>query len=313
VYFTLIAFALTLSPFHFEINPLKSFSWKHGPLDLFVNLFLLFPVGLFAVLAKRECKSVDILLYLALGLGLSFSIESLQLLIPERTSQYWDVICNTISLMLGVVVGTVIKAALSQIGRYHDAGQMLLVNILIAVAILLVTYSMQYQAEIQIFVIALLLLTSCLITGICINSAVVHETPQHMQAFVSYAVFAALLTMPLLFNHPLIMLSIIFTFALLSFFTTLLGYSWLVGKKFASALGVIIYACFTYLIFAELSAVAAYFIFNSDNNLAASTNNFATGTTLIMGLMMLSILFDGARYTLIKNIKVASTNDINFE
>jgi glycopeptide antibiotics resistance protein len=300
--FALIAFALTLSPFHFEIASSNSFSWKHGPFDLFVNLFLLFPVGFFAVLAKQERKALDILLYLALGLGLSLSIESLQLLIPERTSQYWDVICNTISVMLGVIVGAVIKPALNNKQRHHTPSQVLLVNMLIAVTILLVTYSIQHQTEIQMFAITLLLLICCLISGICINNAIEHEKPQHMQAFVSYTVFAALLTMPLLLNHPFIMLSMILTFALLSFFTTLIGYNGRGGKKFATTLGIIICAGFTYLILAELSAIAAGLMPSTANSTAdsggRSTNHFAVGTTLIMGLMMLSILLDGARYIL---------------
>jgi glycopeptide antibiotics resistance protein len=338
VYFTLIAFALTLSPFHFEIAPLKTFSWKHAPFDVFANLFLLLPVGLFAVLAKRECKSVDILLYLALGLGLSVSIESLQLLIPQRTSQYWDVICNTISVMLGAGVGAVFKPVLNQIGRYHDACHVLLVNILIAVAILLLTYSIYHPADIQMFVVALLLLTCCLISAIFINSALQHETPLHMQAFVCYVVFATLLTIPLLLNHPVIMLSVILTFALFSFFSTLIGYSGRVGngrggKKMATALSIIICAGFTYLLFAELIAMAASLMpitadstaditaditaNNTANNegesTAASTNHFAAGGTLIMALMIFSILLDGARFILMKNTNLVATHDNNLQ
>jgi glycopeptide antibiotics resistance protein len=329
VYFTLIAFALTLSPFHFELALLKTFSWKHNPFDVFVNLFLLFPVGLFAVLAKRVCKSVDILLYLALGLGLSVSIESLQLLIPQRTSQYWDVICNTISVMLGAGVGVVIKPVLNQIGRYHDARQVLLVNILIAVAILLLTYSIYHPADIQMFAVALLLLTCCLISAIFINSALQHETPLHMQAFVCYVIFATLLTIPYLLNHPVIMLSMILTFALFSFFSTLIGYSGRVGKKMATALAIIIFAGFIYLLFAELIAMAVSLITitadstaditvnntgnNEGKNTAASTNHFAAGGTLIMALMMLSILLDGARFILMKNTNLVATHDNNLQ
>lgn len=325
VYFVLIAFALTLSPFHFEIAPLKTFSWKHAPFDLFVNLFLLFPVGLFVVLAKRECKLVDILLYLALGLGLSVSIESLQLLVPQRTSQYWDVICNTISVLLGAGVGAVIKPVLTQIGRYHDARHVLLVNILITVAILLVTYSIYHPADIQMFVVALLLLTCCLISAIFINSALQHETPQHMQAFVCYVVLTTLMTIPLLLNHPVIMLSMILTFALFSFFSTLIGYSGRVGKKMATALGIIICAGFTYLLFAELIAMAASLMPSTADNTAnikansagesgaASAGHFAVGTTLIIGFMMLSILLDGARFILMKNTHLVANHDNNLQ
>jgi glycopeptide antibiotics resistance protein len=337
VYFTLIAFALTLSPFHFEIALLKTFSWKHAPFDVFVNLFLLFPVGLFAVLAKRECKSVDILLFLALGLGLSFSIESLQLLIPQRTSQYWDVICNTISVMLGAGVGAVIKPVLNQVGRYHDALHVLLVNILIAVAILLLMYTIYHPADIQMFAVALLLLTCCLISAIFINRALQHETPQHMQAFVCCVVFTTLLTIPLLLNHPFIMLSMILTVALFTFFSTLIGYSGRVGKKIATALSIIICAGFTYLLLAELITMVAGLmpgtadstadntvnitVNNTVNNTANSagesgaaiTKHDAVGGSLIMGSMILSILLDGTKLILMKNTNLVSTHNNNLK
>jgi hypothetical protein len=211
--------------------------------------------------------------------------------------------------MLGVIVGAVIKPALKNMQRHHAPSQVLLVNILIAVAILLVTYSIQHQTEIQMFAITLLLLICCLISGICINNAIEHEKPQHMQAFVSYTVFAALLTMPLLLNHPFIMLSMILTFALLSFFTTLIGYNGRGGKKFATTLGIIICAAFTYLILAELSAITAVLMPSAANSEGRSTNHFAVGTTLIMGLMMLSILFDGARYILTSHKNFFSANN----
>jgi hypothetical protein len=151
-----------------------------------------------------------------------------------------------------------------------------------------------------------------------------------MQAFVCYVVFATLLTIPLLFNHPVIMLSIILTFALFSFFSTLIGYSGRVGngrggKKMATALGIIICAGFTYLLFAELIAMAAGLMpitadstaditaNNEGESTAASTNHFAAGGTLIMALMMLSILLDGAKYVLMKKINLVATNDNNFE
>jgi VanZ family protein len=269
-----------------------------------------------------------------LGLGLSFSIESLQLLVPQRTSQYWDVICNTISVMLGAGVGAVIKPVLTQIGRYHDARQVLLVNILIAVSILLLTYSIYHPADFQMFAVALLLLTCCLISAIFINSALQHETPMHMQAFVCYVVFATLLTIPILLNHPVIMLGVILTFALFSFFSTLIGYSGLVGngrggKKMATALSVIICAGFTYLLFAELIAMAASLmpitadstaditVNNTANSVgesgAPSTNHFAAGGTLIMALMIFSILLDGARFILMKNTNLVVTHDNNLQ
>jgi hypothetical protein len=130
------------------------------------------------------------------------------------------------------------------------------------------------------------------------------------------------------------MLSVILTFALLSFFSTLIGYSGLVGngrsgKKMATALSIIICAGFTYLLFAELIAMAASLmpitadstaditVNNTANNegeiTAASTNHFAAGGTLIMALMISSILLDGARFISMKNTNLVATHDNNFQ
>jgi hypothetical protein len=121
------------------------------------------------------------------------------------------------------------------------------------------------------------------------------------------------------------MLSVILTFALFSFFSTLIGYSGRVGKKMATALSIIICAGFTYLLFAELIAMVAGLMpstaditadsaaNNTAKSGAASTNHFAAGGTLIMALMVLSILLDGARFILMKNTNLVATHDNNLQ
>jgi hypothetical protein len=70
---------------------------------------------------------------------------------------------------------------------------------------------------------------------------------------------------------------------------------------------------FTYLILAELSAITAGLMPSTADSGAASTNHFAVGGTLIMGLMMLSILLDGARFIFMKNTNLVATHDNYFE
>jgi hypothetical protein len=93
----------------------------------------------------------------------------------------------------------------------------------------------------------------------------------------------------------------------------------------ATALAIIIFAGFTYLLFAELIAMAASLMpstadstaYNTANSVgesgAASANHFAVGGTLIMGFMMLSILLNGARYILMKNTHLVATHDNNLQ
>jgi hypothetical protein len=93
----------------------------------------------------------------------------------------------------------------------------------------------------------------------------------------------------------------------------------------ATALAIIICAGFTYLLFAELIAMAASLmpitadstaditVNNTGESGPANTNHFAAGGTLIMALMMLSILLDGARFILMKNNDIVANHDNNLQ
>jgi uncharacterized membrane protein YadS len=45
IYFAMIAIALTTAPFDFQHEELQSFTWHYQSFDLFINLFLLSPIG----------------------------------------------------------------------------------------------------------------------------------------------------------------------------------------------------------------------------------------------------------------------------
>tara|TARA_R110000751_G_scaffold73956_4_gene149738 strand:+ start:8682 stop:9830 length:1149 start_codon:yes stop_codon:yes gene_type:complete len=109
-YIAFITMALTLSPFAFQFENIGSYTWVIHPGDFVVNCFLLFPLGYIFVEYLGSSFSYK-KLYAAILVGglISIAIESSQLLLEQRTSQYWDVIANTFSFMLGSVCNRFIK------------------------------------------------------------------------------------------------------------------------------------------------------------------------------------------------------------
>jgi glycopeptide antibiotics resistance protein len=112
IYSGFIALAFTLSPFNFDLNTSQVFTWRWGTFDLFSNLFLLLPIGAALGLSGASLKFRHVLLYFLFALLLSFTIETMQLFIAVRTSQYWDVICNVTSFMMGLMIGKSCKPML---------------------------------------------------------------------------------------------------------------------------------------------------------------------------------------------------------
>lgn len=108
---------LTLYPFHFDFSvhlarPLFPFSLggsgKHiGPLDDFLNVLLFVPFG-FGLSNKLRERGVSrmpaLAATLAAGIFLSYTIEFLQIYIPQRDSGWEDVLTNSIGAVLGAMV-----------------------------------------------------------------------------------------------------------------------------------------------------------------------------------------------------------------
>jgi VanZ family protein len=120
--FLLIAIAIigygSLYPFQFEItdraaNPLLTV-WQGWPAewtryivrDVFLNVFLYVPVGLAAamVFLRRHSRNVAATTAILLALGVSASMELLQVFEPRRNPSSLDVLTNTIGGALGVLV-----------------------------------------------------------------------------------------------------------------------------------------------------------------------------------------------------------------
>jgi VanZ family protein len=135
----------SLYPFHFDFDgtdasPLfillhawpariDKFLWR----DAGVNLLLYFPLGVtaFLAMARRVPRIVAALCAILLGLGLSASIEMLQVYDGSRTCSLMDVLCNFLGAIGGTAVALLFQPELTRLtgprkSRRGAAGALLL-------------------------------------------------------------------------------------------------------------------------------------------------------------------------------------------
>jgi VanZ family protein len=94
-YIALVILLLTLNPFYFMIPAAFSIKFESSTGNLYNNILLFVPLGfLYRMITGRRGA-------LLMGLGLSLSIEILQLFIPARTTSVVDVLANTLGAGLG--------------------------------------------------------------------------------------------------------------------------------------------------------------------------------------------------------------------
>jgi VanZ family protein len=121
----------SLYPWHFDFdrsgaNPLWVLlhSWHRGIdrwvlRDAAINLLLYFPLGMAAFLgaARRHGRLVAFAAALLIALGLSASMEMLQIYDPGRTCDLFDVFCNVSGAAAGAVAALVFQPELASLAR----------------------------------------------------------------------------------------------------------------------------------------------------------------------------------------------------
>lgn len=134
----------SLYPWHFDFagsgaNPLWVLlhAWPRG-IDRFalrdaaINLLLYFPLGMAAFLAaaRRHGRLVAFHAALLIALGLSASMEMLQIYDPGRTCSFFDVCCNVSGAAAGALAALVFRPELESLARRkpgrHGAAALLL-------------------------------------------------------------------------------------------------------------------------------------------------------------------------------------------
>jgi VanZ family protein len=121
----------SLYPWHFDFagsgtNPLRVLlrAWPEG-IDRFllrdaaINLLLYFPLGMAAFLAaaRRHGRLVAFNAALLLALGLSVSMEMLQIYDPGRTCSLFDVLCDVSGAGAGALAALVFQPELASLAR----------------------------------------------------------------------------------------------------------------------------------------------------------------------------------------------------
>ncbi len=126
---------LTLFPFKFDFSAtlvlhqfpflLDASEKRGGHLDLFLNVLLFVPFG-FGVCAKMRKRGrsrwTSLLLALAAGAGVSYTVEVLQFYIPARDSGWEDVFTNTAGSVVGFFLFEICGGAvLAELSKWEDS------------------------------------------------------------------------------------------------------------------------------------------------------------------------------------------------
>jgi len=135
----------SLYPWHFDFqvsgaNPLWVLlhAWTpefdlYAVRDAAINLALYFPLGMaaFLAVARRHGRLVAFSAALLLALGLSASMEMLQIYDPGRECDLFDVLCNVSGAAAGAVAALVFRPELERLAR-HKPGRYGLAALLLA-------------------------------------------------------------------------------------------------------------------------------------------------------------------------------------
>lgn len=163
IYCSLFFVVLTLAPFNIQFDNPETFTWTFRALDLVENIFILFPVGLLFMLAQHEQKLKNILKCTIFGLLLSASVETVQLYIESRSSQYWDIIANTFGIFCGALCALSIKPFMRKLSISSKTTAKIL-NSIICLIILTLVRIMTNQQSLSYFEYCLIA-TSAMVTA----------------------------------------------------------------------------------------------------------------------------------------------------
>ena len=109
--YTAIIFFLTVIPFRFRSPEIHHFPWPIGPsqfeyFDLWANIFFFIPFGFsLHFLLSSTSHYHSVWKALLIGCGVSFTIETLQIIIPARYPSFSDLFANTLGSGLGAFIG----------------------------------------------------------------------------------------------------------------------------------------------------------------------------------------------------------------
>lgn len=205
-YFFIIITTITLSPYNFDFATKGVFTWRINTFDMFANLFLLFPIGFFFTLSSDKVKPIDIVKYTAIGFIFSLFIEFSQLFLKSRSSQYWDIIANTISIILGSFTAICLKPLTNKLSITKSSIAML-ISTLFLLSILLIIRLMMNNQSFGFFELSLLLCSSGLLVLILSHYSLKNNSLSPSISALISITFVFVSLFPLLFtNTPLFLI-----------------------------------------------------------------------------------------------------------
>ncbi len=214
IYFFIIVIMVTLSPYNFEFSAKSIFSWRINTFDMFENLFLLFPIGFFLTLSSNKNSTINIIKYTLVGFVFSLCIESSQLFLESRTSQYWDVIANTLSMALGALIGMTLKPLAKKI-IITRSSIVKLISTLFALSLLIIIRLMMNNQSFGLFEFSLLFCGSGLLTLIYSHYSLKNNDILAGHSAVTTIIFAFISLFPLLLTNITLFLMLSLFFGLI--------------------------------------------------------------------------------------------------
>jgi len=220
-YYVLFVILITQSPYNFSCKSIGSFSWAINPLDTFQNLLLLSPVGFCLALSNQPFKYSFILKYTLLGFLLSIVIESGQLLLESRTSQYWDVITNTLSILFGLLVGLLFSPLFNRLNILSKSVISLL-NVTFAILIFLIVRLIMNHQHFGLFEFSVLFLSLAPLNLMFSRSHKKNNESSIYKNSITTIIFIFISLSPLIIVNLQLVILIAFSFGLSSPFITYL-------------------------------------------------------------------------------------------
>ncbi len=114
IYMCIVVVLISLVPFEFRIPESFHLTWSTNLADLVTNVLLFIPVGFLGRLTRRKGADFFCLQVIAIGLLLSFAVESAQVFIPGRYPQVTDVLTNGFGAWLGAISFAMLKKNLKE-------------------------------------------------------------------------------------------------------------------------------------------------------------------------------------------------------
>lgn len=208
----------TLSPFEFKPNQVTEFSWKYNLRDILQNILLMLPLGFFGVLSSKRFKPKNLITYFIFGILLSSLIESIQLTIGDRYSQYWDIICNSVGLLIGAITASLLQKKIFAHMTILNEDTFFLINILFLNGIIIKTIQLQTLDEYPTIIRLFMLGSAGVIALAYYHSKKIRTWELIGKSFIFSAGYYSLLTTPYFFINPRHAFSEVIFFAIASSF-----------------------------------------------------------------------------------------------